>query len=75
MLQAQIVSYTDDGVPEIHLYSILGPNVRMPLSADHFPFIYPNEFLFCTFQNIVFINGELVARQFAEWNQQPLTEV
>lgn len=26
-LQAQIASYTDAGVPEIHLYSYLSPNV------------------------------------------------
>lgn len=27
MLSAQIVGYSDTGIPEIHLYSILGPNV------------------------------------------------
>lgn len=41
--QAQITSYTENGIPEIRLYSFLSPN------------------------NIVFINQELVARNYAEW--------
>lgn len=28
-LQAQITSYTETGVPEIHLYSFLSPNVSI----------------------------------------------
>lgn len=28
-LQAQIAGYTDTGIPEIYLYSFLGPNVSI----------------------------------------------
>lgn len=28
-LQAQIAGYTDNGIPEIYLYSFLGPNVSI----------------------------------------------
>lgn len=44
-LQAQIASYTDSGVPEIHLYSFLSPNVST--AASLFP-LFSCEFSNCS---------------------------
>lgn len=98
-LQAQIAGYTETGMPEIHLYSFLGPNVSRAMLSSHFIYFsfsfsltfkpFPSDLLKlftqighqtvsvtkCHLvrsssifsQNVVFINQELVARNYAEW--------
>lgn len=68
MLQAQITGYTETGIPEIYLYAYLDPNVSGWLEVERIRIAFQqsnNPFRF-HFQNIVFINKELVARNFAE---------
>lgn len=67
-LQAQIASYTDAGQPEIHLYSYLSPNVSEKLfTRDANCKVLISKLFSSHAQNVVFINKELVARNYAEW--------
>lgn len=72
-LQAQIAGYTENGIPEILLYSFLGPNVSndfiFPLNSFLVsPILLMHQFYLLSFQHIVYINQELVARNFAVWS-------
>lgn len=68
MLQAQITGYTETGIPEIYLYAYLDPNVSFPTTL-HDRIAYEIVLIASLFrhrlQNIVFINEELVARNYA----------
>lgn len=66
MLQAQITGYTETGIPEIYLYAYLDPNVSACVRRARIACEQNNNSFRFHLQNIVFINKELVARNFAE---------
>lgn len=70
LLQAQVVGYNEDGLPQVNLYLILGPQVcififKLNLTIKS----VTNDFFFCL-QQVILLNHELVVRGLAERFEQ-----
>lgn len=64
IMQAQIAGYTQDELPEVYLYV----SITKDVSVDRRRRLAANDSLIhVSFQNVLFINQELCARQLAEW--------
>lgn len=73
--QAQVAGYTDDDLPEVYLFRSISKDVSgiEKIIMSNYSVYLP--FKLFLFQNVMFINQELCARNLAEWVQPAEPEV
>lgn len=64
IVYTQIVNYTEEGIPLVHCYVVVGPQVSVNKIHGQ------SAALFVSFelQNFIFLNEELVSRGYADWS-------